>query len=512
MSQESSTPITSFAQFNLTAPLAKAIEMAQYSTPRPIQATAIPPALEGRDVLGLAMTGTGKTAAFAIPCIEHLLLRNKPGPRVLVVGPTRELVTQIEEEFRKLARGTRIRTMTIYGGVSEKPQIKKLDRRPDVICACPGRLLDLLGQGYVDLSRVDTLILDEADHMFDMGFLPDIKRILEHLQKRRQNLLFAATMPREIRGLAEQMLVDPFVVEIDHSAPASTIEHALYPVRESRKTEMLKELLQQDGFESAIVFTRTKRRARQLAEKLESEGHRAVALQGNMSQGQRDRAMKGFRQNTFDILVATDIAARGIDVERVSHVINLDIPNTPEAYTHRIGRTGRSEREGKAFTFITESDGQMIRAIERSIGSSIEIKTIPGFEEALIPSRTGRKNSSESRNRSAHSSSRSTSGAGQGRKPRRRRPSDSSGSNSPRHRSATGETSRSGGKRSTHERSTQDRSGQPRSTQQRSGQDRKTGASTGEAKSRGSSSQNSGSQQRAHSTARRKGNNNSQNR
>ena len=501
MSQEDSTPVTSFSQFELIAPLNKAIEMAQYSSPRPIQATAIGPALEGRDVLGLAQTGTGKTAAFAIPCIEHLLRRKKPGPRVLVVGPTRELVTQIEEEFRKLSRGTQLRTMTIYGGVSEKPQIKKLERRPDVICACPGRLLDLLGQGYVDLSRVDTLILDEADHMFDMGFLPDIKRILGHLQQQRQNLLFAATMPREIRRLAEQMLVDPFVVEIDHSVPASTIEHALYPVVEKRKTEMLKQLLQQDDFKSAIVFTRTKRRARQLADKLEMDGHRAVALQGNMSQNQRDRAMKGFRQKNFDILVATDIAARGIDVDQISHVINLDIPNTPEAYTHRIGRTGRSEREGKAFTFITEDDGEMIRAIEKSIGASIEIKTMPGFEEALLPSRTGRKNSSGSRTRSrpssrssSRSSSRGPTGPGQGRKSKRRRSSGDSGS--ARQHSA-GDSSQSSGNRSQQQR----RSGAGRSA-----------SPAGEGKSRRSPRSGSGSQQRSSSSSRHKGNSGSQNR
>lgn len=391
MTSTESLPISDFSQLDLSPALAKAIGKARYKTPRPIQADTIPEALKGRDVLGLAQTGTGKTAAFAIPCIEQLLLKKKKGPRILVIGPTRELVTQIDDEFRKLTSGTKIRTMTIYGGVSEKPQIQKLERRPEVICACPGRLLDLLGRGFVDLSRIEILILDEADHMFDMGFLPDIRKIITNLPAKRQNLLFAATMPKEIRKLAEQILITPFVSEIDHSMPAKTIEHALYPVREKRKIEMLRHFLRQDDFESAIVFTRTKRRARQLAQKLEKDGHKAIALQGNMSQNQRDRAMNGFRKRKYDIMVATDVAARGIDVQSVSHVINLDIPNVAETYTHRIGRTGRSEREGKAYTFITEDDGEMIAAIEKMIGVPLKIKSVPGFEEIFIPKKTGRK-------------------------------------------------------------------------------------------------------------------------
>ncbi|MEC9477370.1 MAG: DEAD/DEAH box helicase [Planctomycetota bacterium] len=391
MSDNNSTPIQDFAELDLAPPLAKAILKARYESPRPIQAHAIPPALTGRDVLGLAQTGTGKTAAFAIPCIEKLLAGRKKGPRILVIGPTRELVTQIDDEFRKLTSNTQIRTMTIYGGISEKPQIQKLERRPEVICACPGRLLDLLGRGFVDLSRIEILILDEADHMFDMGFLPDIRRIIKNLPEKRQNLLFAATMPKEIRKLAEQILTNPFVSEIDHSMPAKTIEHALYPVREKRKIEMLRHFLRQDDFDSAIVFTRTKRRARQLAQKLEKDGHRAVALQGNMSQNQRDRAMSGFRKRNYDIMVATDVAARGIDVQSVSHVINLDIPNVPETYTHRIGRTGRAEREGKAYTFITDADGEMVAAIEKMIGFPLKIESVPGFEEVFIPKKTGRK-------------------------------------------------------------------------------------------------------------------------
>jgi ATP-dependent RNA helicase RhlE len=488
LSRTDTTTISNFNELDLIAPLATAIQKANYSKPRPVQATAIPAALAGRDVLGLAQTGTGKTAAFAIPCIEHLLRDHRPGPRVLVVGPTRELVTQIDEEFRKLSRDTRVRTMTIYGGVSEKPQIKKLSHKVDVICACPGRLLDLLGRGFVDLSRIDTLILDEADHMFDMGFLPDIKRIIAHLPRRRQNLLFAATMPREIRRLAEQMLIDPFVTEIDHSVPASTIEHALYPVREKRKIEMLRHLLRKDDFKSAIVFTRTKRRARQLAEKLVKDGHRAVALQGNMSQNQRDRAMNGFRQRTFDILVATDIAARGIDVAKISHVINLDIPNTAEAYTHRIGRTGRSECQGKAFTFITEDDGEMIRAIEKSIGASLKIQSVPGFEEALIPSRTGRKKSSAGHNKTRPSGSR----PGRSRNQKRKRPAAGSSANSNWHQSSQRDVD-TGGDSSANKRRRRRKTSGPPSGEARSPRSRSNSSAT--RRSSRSSTQRSGDRQ-----------------
>ena len=380
MSPEEPIQLKKFTDLQLKETLAQAIDKAGYQDPRPIQAESIPPALEGRDILGLAQTGTGKTAAFAIPAIESLLRNKGKSPRVLVIAPTRELVSQIDDEFRKLTRGSRLRSMTIYGGVSEKPQIEKLRKHPDIICACPGRLLDLMQQGHVDLRYIQKLVLDEADHMFDMGFLPDIRRILNELPENRQNLLFAATMPGEIRKLAQQILVDPFVAEINHTAPAKTIEHALYPVPEKKKIELLRRMLKENSFTSAIVFTRTKRRARQLAEKLGKDGHKAVALQGNMSQNQRDRAMNGFRKGQFDILVATDIAARGIDVESVSHVVNLDIPSTAEAYTHRIGRTGRSEREGKAFTFVSDVDMDMVLEIEKIIGQQIETIETPGFE------------------------------------------------------------------------------------------------------------------------------------
>ncbi len=362
----------SFATFGLSKNLLRAVSEAGFTEPRPIQAKAMPQVLEGRDVMGLAQTGTGKTAAFALPILERLSQRKGgSAPRALIVAPTRELALQITAEIEVLGKYTNVRAISIIGGVGAGPQVRALRRRPDIVVACPGRLLDLMNGGDVSLDGVEVLVLDEADHMLDMGFLPDIKRILAKLPKRRQNLLFSATMPSEIRGLASRVLTKPHTVELTSSAPAETIEHALYAVEQSGKTALLKKLLAEEGFRSAIVFLRTKHRARRLAQDLEKAGHHAVALQGNMSQGQRQRAMQGFREGRYDVLVATDIAARGIDVAQVSHVINFDVPNTPDAYTHRIGRTGRSERSGKAATFVMREDAEAIRAIERKLGKKI---------------------------------------------------------------------------------------------------------------------------------------------
>ena len=373
---------TGFDRFELHPDLVRGIRAAGFVQPRPIQVDTIPAALEGVDVLGLAQTGTGKTAAFALPLLDQLLDERKPGPRALVLAPTRELATQIDAEIRLLAKFTRLKTALVFGGASMRNQIDALRRRPEIVVACPGRLLDLMGQGAARLGDVETLVLDEADHMFDMGFLPDIRRILAALPKDRQNLLFSATMPREIRRLADEVLSEPHVVELAGTAPAETIEHALFPVSEERKRDLLEHILTSDGCESAIVFTRTKHRARRLAQQLDKSGYRAVGLQGNMSQAQRDRAMSGFRSRKFEILVATDIAARGIDVSNVSHVINYDVPNTPEAYTHRIGRTGRSECEGKACTFVTGADWGWVRETERMIGDPIRRQHVERFTEA----------------------------------------------------------------------------------------------------------------------------------
>ena len=369
-----------FATFGLCKNLLRAISEAGFVEPRPIQARTIPAVLKGRDVLGLAQTGTGKTAAFALPIIERLLARRGQNPRALILAPTRELALQIHAEIELLAKYTNIRAITVFGGVGAAPQMRALRSRPHIIVACPGRLLDLLGSGHARLDGIEVLVLDEGDHMLDMGFLPDIKRIMARLPAPRQNLLFSATMPREIRTLTSHLLRDPLVVELAHSSPLETIEHALYPVEHSRKAALLRHLLGAEDFRSAIVFLRTKHRTRRLAQDLDRAGHRAVALQGNMSQSQRQRAMKGFREGRFDVLVATDIAARGIDVAHVSHVINFDIPNTPNAYTHRIGRTGRSERSGKAYTFVTHEDFAGVKDIERMLEMQIPRVELADFQ------------------------------------------------------------------------------------------------------------------------------------
>jgi ATP-dependent RNA helicase RhlE len=386
MIESNEEPDNGFDSFDLDPAVQRGIRAAGFTEPRPIQSQAIPAALEGRDILGLAQTGTGKTAAFALPVIERLLAsRGGPHPRVLIVAPTRELASQISEEIRSLARFTRIKVATVFGGVTFGAQIAALREGPEILVACPGRLLDLLERRVVRLDRIETLVLDEADHMFDMGFLPDIRRILGALPERRQNLLFSATMPKEIRRLANKLLREPHVVEVDHTRPLETIEHALYPVEERRKGDLLEHVLSNDDFVSAIVFTRTKHRAKRLAQKLDRSGHRAVALQGNMSQNARVRAMGGFRRREFDILVATDIAARGLDIEQVSHVVNYDLPNTSDAYTHRIGRTGRAEREGKAYTFVTAEDHPMVREVERKLGASIPRRKVEGIDSIPLP-------------------------------------------------------------------------------------------------------------------------------
>ena len=388
MSDSVATAPAGFDQFGLHEYLVRGIRAAGFETPWPIQIETIPAGLDGRDVLGLAQTGTGKTAAFALPLLDRLIHsrpdRRRRGPQALVLAPTRELATQITAEIRTLFKYTPLKMVTIYGGVPQHRQVSQLHLRPEIVVACPGRLLDLLDQDLLRLDQVEVLVLDEADHMFDMGFLPDIRKILAALPRHRQNLLFSATMPKEVRHLADDLLTKPKVVELATAAPADTIDHALVMVEEKQKRDLLEHVLTRDDCDSAIVFTRTKHRARRLAEQLSKAGHRAVGLQGNLSQPQRDRAMRGFRTRQFNILVATDIVARGIDVSGVSHVINFDVPNTPEAYTHRIGRTGRAELEGVACTFVTGTDHGWVRATERMIGSPIPRRQFEGFELDFI--------------------------------------------------------------------------------------------------------------------------------
>jgi len=427
MSDFKSIAPTGFDRFGLHETLVAGIHDAGFDTPRPIQSETIPAGLAGRDVLGLAQTGTGKTAAFALPLLDRLLRERRQGPRALVLAPTRELATQIANEIRTLAKFTRLKMVTIYGGVSVYNQVHALRKRPEIVVGCPGRVLDLLQQKVLRLDQVDTLVLDEADHMFDMGFLPDIRKILAAVPDRRQNLLFSATMPREVRRLADDLLNTPHVVELANAAPVATIDHALVLVPEQRKRDLLEHVLTRENCDSAIVFTRTKHRARRLAEQLCKAGHRAVGIQGNLSQAQRDRAMRGFRSRRYDILVATDIVARGIDVSGVSHVINFDVPNTPEAYTHRIGRTGRSEREGVACTFVTGSDHGWLRATERMIGSPIQRRQVEGFEADTVvqpqrpQQRQQRRRSPRGNARGGHGQQQQPSNWQQSGGPRRRR-------------------------------------------------------------------------------------------
>jgi ATP-dependent RNA helicase RhlE len=276
-----------------------------------------------------------------------------------------------------------LKSITVYGGVGVNPQIEKLRRGVEIVVACPGRLLDHIGQGTIDLSRLEVLVLDEADQMFDMGFLPDIRRILKHLPQKRQTLLFSATMPDDIRRLANDILAEPVTVQVGNTAPPVTVTHALYPVAQHLKTPLLLELLRHTDTESVLVFTRTKHRAKRLGEQLEKAGYKAASLQGNLSQNRRQAALDGFRDGTFQILVATDIAARGIDVSQVSHVINYDIPDTAEAYIHRIGRTGRAAKSGDAFTMVTSEDTAMVRTIEKKLNAQLERRTVEGFDYSI---------------------------------------------------------------------------------------------------------------------------------
>jgi ATP-dependent RNA helicase RhlE len=376
----------SFSSFNLHPSLLRGITDLGFTVPTPIQRDGIPPAMEGRDVLACAMTGSGKTAAFALPILNRLTGQKRGITRVLVLAPTRELAAQIVEHFNDLGRHAGIRAAAVYGGVGMQPQERAFRTGVDIIVACPGRLLDHFQYSYARLAGLEILVLDEADRMLDMGFLPDIRRVLKHLPPVAQTLFFSATLPPPIRELSRQMLKNPVSLNVERpSAPATGVEQAVYPVRQEVKSALLLELLRRDGIESAIVFTRTKHRANRLAQYLERHGVSCDKVHGNRSQTQRTQALAGFKSGRYQVLVATDIAARGIDVEGLSHVINFDVPNVPDDYIHRVGRTARAGATGQALTFVAPEEMGDLRAIERAVAKTLPRRTVDGFDYQARP-------------------------------------------------------------------------------------------------------------------------------
>lgn len=369
-----------FEQFNLDSRLMAGIKKAGYETATPIQEAAIPAAIRGRDIIGTAQTGTGKTAAFVLPILNRLLEGPRNVSRALIVTPTRELAEQIHDVVKALSAGTKLRSATIYGGVGPAPQIKALRDGAEILIVCPGRFLDLFNQGLARLGKIEILVLDEADRMFDMGFLPDVKRIIKALPVERQTMLFSATFPSEVEFLATSSLKNPQKIAMGIMRPAHTVTHALYPVPSHLKSQLLLALLKKTDTHSVLIFARTKHRAQKVTLQIERAGHRVTSLHGDRSQGQRQSALKGFKDGTHQIMVATDIAARGLDVESISHVINYDMPDTADAYIHRIGRTGRAQRTGDAFTLVTGEDSDMIRTLERIMGSPLKRETLEGFD------------------------------------------------------------------------------------------------------------------------------------
>ena len=370
----------SFESFNFDRRIVSTLEKVGFTTATPIQAEAIPLVCAGDDLFGLAQTGTGKTAAFVLPMINKFSQTRSHHPRGLIVAPTRELAQQIFEVVATFGRPLGIRAMTAFGGANMHRQVNDLRRGVDIVIACPGRLLDHMDRSTVNLSKIEMLVLDEADQMFDMGFLPALKEIVRGLPKARQTLLFSATMPHDIKNLANEILKNPKTVKVGSSEPIATVAQALYPTPAHLKEALLIKILGEISAESVLVFTRTKHRAKRLAAELEKRGFNSTSLQGNLSPGRRREAMTGFRSGKYQIMVATDIAARGIDISSITHVINFDIPDTVEAYTHRIGRTGRAARNGDALTLVSPEDNSMVRAIERVLRCTLPRRSIEGFD------------------------------------------------------------------------------------------------------------------------------------
>jgi len=370
-----------FSELNMSAPLHKAVADLGYQEPTPIQAQAIPPALQGQDIVGSAQTGTGKTLAFLLPALERLLQNptETKNPRLVVLGPTRELVIQVAGEALKLTAHTSLRVASVYGGAKMKQQIDQLRRGVDVIVATPGRLMDHMHRKNVRFDDLQILVLDEADRMLDMGFLPDIKQIVHAMPHERQTMLFSATMPPAISALARRFQRDPVHIEVALAKPPESIQQALYPVPRHLKVDLLVEMIKNLDVQSMLVFTRTKQEAEIVTRQLTESGISVASIHGDLKQRERIAALEGFRSNKHRVLVATNIAARGLDIEGISHVINYDVPDQAENYVHRVGRTARADAEGDAITLVTPDDEPLIHRIEYLLGYKIERKTLPGF-------------------------------------------------------------------------------------------------------------------------------------
>jgi ATP-dependent RNA helicase RhlE len=371
----------SFQNLGLSDDVVHGVQSMGFLDPTEIQLQAFPLILSGKDIIGASQTGTGKTAAFMLPLLTLIKEHSPKGPRILILEPTRELAVQVDQASRNYSRFSNLRTTVVYGGVGYGEQEAQLKRGTDILVATPGRLLDYLEKGTIKLDAIQHLVLDEADRMLDMGFMPDVRRIIDQVPKNRQTLLFSATMPPEIAKLTEWALRDPAKVEIGgRRSPAETVTHALYPVAVSQKFDLLLEILERTHYQSVLIFTRTKMNADRIAARLESAGHTVAAMHSDRSQGERTEALEGFRTGKYEVMVATDIASRGIDISTITHVINYDVPQHPDDYVHRIGRTGRARTEGDAFTLMTAEEAPDVTAIERFIGQEIPRKKLENFK------------------------------------------------------------------------------------------------------------------------------------
>ncbi len=408
-----------FSHFGFDTRIEKGIESQGFTEPTPIQKQAIPQIMEGHDLMGLAQTGTGKTAAFVLPILQRLISGSRRRIRALVISPTRELAEQTHDHVMMLGVGTGLRSMVVYGGVNINPQ-KTLIRtgKAEVMVACPGRLLDHLDQGGLNLSQVEILVLDEADRLLDMGFMPDIKRILRYVPPRRQTLMFSATMPPDIRKLSREVLTNPVTIQIGREAPAQNVSHVLFPVERHLKTKLLKALLKETGGGSVLVFTKTRDRTSRLGQQLKRSGFHVASIEGSMTQSSRQAALDGFREGKHRVLVATDVAARGIDVEDISHVINYDLPDNLDDYIHRVGRTGRANKNGEAWSMVTSEDGSTVQNFEYELEVELVARELDDFDYNVSPP-PSRRHTSSPRSHQSHGKRHSTSDRGRrGRKKR----------------------------------------------------------------------------------------------